>query len=275
MQKKATIIGARGFIGGHLLSLLLSRKWDCLSPDNDRLFKTSDNLGHVFYCAGLTADYLKRPFDTIEAHVSLLSRILQHCTFDSLVYLSSTRLYDSLPGSSHASEDSQLLLNPNNPRNIYDLSKAAGESLCVVTGKGRARIARLSCVYKDHTDADGFLPQLLRQIITYRPKRLEIDSSASFARDYIHLEDVLEALLLIAEDGRHPIYNVASGENIRNDALFEAINLVSGCQIVPCRNEVAPPPPQVSIQRMQDEFSWKPSPVLKKITSILEEHNPC
>jgi nucleoside-diphosphate-sugar epimerase len=275
MQKpKATIIGGKGFIGRHLAARLLATGWDCHLPDRHAPLDGEEDMGHLFYCAGLTADYLQRPFDTIEAHVSQLSRILQAGRFQSLTYLSSTRLYDSQPGT-EGSEELPLLLNPTNPRHIYDLSKALGESLCQVTGKGRARVARLSCVYNDHTDEDGFLPGLLRQLIKDSPSLLEVDSSPAFARDYIHLEDVLDALILIATQGNEGIYNVASGENIGNKTLFAALSQVSGCKIIPLRNDDSPAPARISINKMQKEFDWQPIPVLEKITSLIEENRPC
>ncbi|MBU0944668.1 MAG: NAD(P)-dependent oxidoreductase [Proteobacteria bacterium] len=271
---KATIIGGQGFIGRHLTARLLATGWDCHVPEQQATYARQEDMGHVFYCAGLTADYIRRPFDTVEAHVSLLSRILQTSHFQSLVYLSSTRLYDSQPGSV-GTEELPLSLNPTNPRHIYDLSKALGESLCLVTGQKRARVARLSCVYNDHTDTDGFLPELLRQIITNRPSLLEVNSSPAFARDYVHLEDVLDALILISTQGKEDIYNVASGETIRNETLFAALSKVSGCRIVPLHNEVPLPPSRVSIEKIQNEFDWHPVSVLEKTTAIIEETWKC
>lgn len=273
-KQKATVIGGKGFIGQHLTNKLLASGWDCHVPDRLTIFEGQENMGHIFYCAGLTADYIHRPFDTVEAHVSLLSRILQTNRFQSLVYLSSTRLYDSQP-EAVGTEDLPLLLNPTTPRHIYDLSKALGESLCLVTGKGRARVARLSCVYNDHTDEDGFLPGLLRQIIQNRPSVLEVDSSPAFARDYVHLEDVLDALIMIATQGIEDIYNVASGENISNETIFSAFSDISSCRIIPLRNDGSPVPPRISIKKMQDEFDWHPISVLEKTTSIIKEHLKC
>jgi UDP-glucose 4-epimerase len=271
---KATIIGGQGFIGRHLAVRLHSTGWDCYIPDRQANYDGKIDMGHVFFCAGLTSDYDHRPFDTIEAHVSLLNRVLQADRFESLVYLSSTRLYDSQPGII-GSEEIPLLLNPINPRHIYDLSKALGESLCFVTGRGRARVARLSCVYNDHTDKEGFLPLLLRQIIDCRTSVLEVDSSPAYSRDYIHLQDVLDALVMIAVQGKGETYNVASGENIRNEDLFATLSEVSGCRIVPLRNEDSPAPSRISIQKIQDEFGLSPVSVLKKITSIIKDNRKC
>lgn len=274
LNPKATIIGGRGFIGRHLEAKLLAAGWECHVPGRQEALNGQNNLGHLFYCAGLTADYLRRPFDTVEAHVSLLSRILHDDRFESLVYLSSTRLYDSQPGIT-ATEETPLLLTPANPRHLYDLSKALGESLCLTTGKGRTRVARLSCVYNNHTDEDGFLPGLLRRIIEENPAILEVDSSPAFARDYVHLHDVLDALILIATQGKEGVYNIASGENIRNETLFATLSRVSGCRIIPLRHDTPPAPARISIHKMQSEFAWRPAPVLDTITSIIEENRRC
>jgi UDP-glucose 4-epimerase len=273
-RPKATIFGGKGFIGSHLAARLHSIGWECHVPDRRETFNSRETMGHVFYCAGLTADYIHRPFDTVEAHVTLLSKILQLERFESLVYLSSTRLYDSQSGEV-GTEELSLSLNPTNPRHIYDLSKALGESLCFVAGRKRARVARLSCVFNDHTDKEGFLPELLRQIIECRSSSLEVDSSPAFSRDYIHLQDVLDALIMIAVKGKNCIYNVASGENIRNDDLFTALSEASGHRIIPLRNDISAPLSTVSIQKIQEEFGWRPSSVLKKVFSIIKENKEC
>jgi nucleoside-diphosphate-sugar epimerase len=142
-------------------------------------------------------------------------------------------------------------------------------------GKGRARVARLSCVYNDHTDTDGFLPDLLQQIITKQPSLLEIYSSPYFSRDYIYLQDVLDALILIATQGSSVIYNIASGENISNEILFSTLEKMSGCRIQPLIHDKPANPCKISIAKMQNEFTWHPVSVLKQITTILKERIEC
>ena len=269
---KATIIGARGFIGSHLHSRLLDLGWECSAPKKNEVNNNQEDLGHLFYCAGLTADYAQRPFDTVEAHVSRLSRILQKCKFQSLTYLSSTRLYDSQQ-EDVGSEELPLTLNPGTPRHLFDLSKALGESLCLVMGQGRARVARLSCVYNNHKDLDGFLPGLINQILTKNPSEITIDSSPYFSRDYVQLDDVIDALILIATRGTDFIYNVASGENISNELLFSTLSKISGCTIHTLSKDLpASTPCRICISRLNKEFNWRPVPVLKSLTRILKEN---
>ena len=277
----ATLIGGHGFVGLHLHARLQREGWTCWVPQRDDPQLWRRDLGHVYYCAGLTADYAQRPFDTVEAHTSLLNRVLRDARYESLVYLSSTRLYDSL-GDIDATEDLPLRLAPDNPRHLYDLSKALGESLCRVAGRGRARVARLSCVWSEQPDAEGFLPELMRRVLASRGApgaaqrpRVLVDSSPHLARDYVHIDDVLSALVTLATQDGFAIYNVASGSNVCNAQLFECMSRASGCELVATQDRIAPTLPRISVARMTDAFGWHPSGVLDRISRIFEQEHAC
>jgi len=218
---RATITGAAGFVGQRLETRLRADGWEVFAPakgDPD-LFRR--DLGTVFYCAGLTADYDRRPFDTVAAHASLLSEILRADRFERLVYTSSTRLYDGLP-LAEVDEDEPLVFDPADPRRVYDLSKALGENLTLTRAGGRGSVARLANVYDWQDGAPGFLSEWLIQARGARS--LVLNSSPHVARDYIHLDDVVAALLAIA-GGAAPIVNVASGTLVTNGEIaqvFEA-----------------------------------------------------
>ena len=270
-KKIATVIGGQGFVGHHLVSHLMAVGWECWVPLKNDPLLTERPLGHVFYCAGLTADYAVRSFDVVDAHVSCLNKILHYSDYQSLVYLSSTRLYDSRPGIL-ADETSDLSFNTSNPRHIYDLSKALGESMCHVAGKGKAKIARLACVYHNQNDADGFLPALLRDVIAHRNtgNPLMVNSSPYFSRDYVAIRDVVDALVKIACFGTQTIYNIASGENVKNETLFSHLASKFQIKITPLKNEQIPLPALISISRLRTEFEWQAAPVLQEIDRILE-----
>jgi nucleoside-diphosphate-sugar epimerase len=277
-MKKATVVGASGFIGRRLVAHLQATGWDCRAPArHDREF-VHDDLGTIFYCAGLTADYARRPHDTVRAHVGLLDEILDHAQFDALVYLSSTRLYDSCKASSAQTigEDAALCLDPAHPRHLYDLSKALGESLCRQVSGGRARVARLSCVYAGANDEDGFLAGLLRRLREPRAvPMLAIDSCADAARDYVHVDDVLTALALIATRGTRPVYNVAAGVNVSNAQLFAHLGTLAGCELRALRSDPLPCPATISIERMCGEFDWQPRPLLDRLPGLVREVVSC
>jgi len=275
-NQRFTIIGGAGFIGARLAQALRARGGQVWLPQRHADWCSEQPLGHVFYCAGLTADYLARPFDTVQAHVGHLSQVLQARHWDSLVYLSSTRLYDGLKGGL-AREDATLPIRPALPRHLYDLSKALGESLCHVVGQGRARVARLACVYDGPQDADGFLAQLVRRAMAAARQEstsIDVDSSPHFARDYVHLADVVEALILVALQGRQPAYNVASGVNVSNAELFQYIHQRWSCRIEPLSQVVPPAVPQVDIARLRNELHWQPRSLFEMLDQWPQEL-PC
>ena len=267
-----TVVGAAGFVGARLCATLQARGAQVWAPARHEPWPWLQPLGHVMYCAGLTADYLARPFDTVQAHVSLLAQVLQQGQFESLVYLSSTRLYDAL-GAGVAHEDAVLPMDPSNPRHLYDFSKGLGEALCHCTAPGRAKVARLACVYEGPQDADGFVPGLLRQLQAARQEgrqHIDVASSPAFARDYVHLDDVVQALIRIALHGKHPVYNVASGENISNAALFAHLQKRWACTLHPLLATVPEPVPRIAIERLCTELGWQPRTLFSALDALCE-----
>ena len=274
----ATVVGASGFIGSRLVGHLQRLGWACRAPARGDHSFTRERLGTVFYCAGLTADFAARPHDTVHAHVGVLDELLEHADFDALVYLSSTRLYDSPANAAGtiADEETPLALDPARPRHLYDLSKALGESLCRHASGGRARVARLSCVYSGCGDADGFLGTLLRRLREPREAgSLAVDSSPDAARDYVHVDDVLEALVLIATRGSRAVYNVAGGANVANGRLFARLGELAGCELRALRADAPPPAPTISIERLKRECGWRPTALLERLPQLLQEALAC
>ncbi|MBU3738551.1 MAG: NAD(P)-dependent oxidoreductase [Rhodoferax sp.] len=269
----ATIVGGQGFIGQAVHRHLRALGWQCRVTDRATVWPVRDEpLGHVFYCAGLTADYLARPADTAEAHVGLLSRVLQSDDYQSLVYLSSTRVYDGMAATGRVDETADFQLQPRHPRHLYDLTKLTGEALCHAMGQGRARIARLSCVYGAGPKSHGFLPDLVDRL-TSLPEGglLELDSSPHYTRDYVHLDDVVRALVDMAVRGRSPVYNVASGDNVSNAAIAEWVAETTGKRLSFRLTHAPTPSPKIGIDRIASELGWRPQPLRSRLASWLEE----
>jgi nucleoside-diphosphate-sugar epimerase len=259
-----TVLGGRGFIGSRLVAFLARNGIPCQAPDRDDTTHFRAPLGHVVYCIGLTADYAVRPFDTVEAHVSLAARYLKECDFASFVYLSSTRLYDAGGGGQ---VEAPLHLDPSNPRHIYDFSKGLGESLCNVAGRDRARVARLSSVYSDDLGDETFLHGLLRRARS-EPEVL-VQTAPDSERDYVHIDDVCLALVAIAVMGRRLIYNVASGENVSNVDLFAAIEEANGCRIRASAPRTGARFTKVDVLPLEEDFQLTPKHVRNEVARIL------
>ena len=239
-----TVVGARGFVGSRLAQRLGEAGASPWTPAKGDPQLLKRDLGVVYYCAGLTADYDRRPFDAVEAHASLISEILRAGRFDRLVYCSSTRLYDGLP-QADVDEATPLVFDPADPRRVYDLSKALGENLTLARSGGRGVVARLSNVYDATEGSPGFLSEWLAK--AGRSRDLTLESSPHIRRDYIHLDDVVSALLAIA--GGSGIYNVAAGQRTSNAEIAAAF-AAEGWQVGFTGNANPPPPPNASAARL-------------------------
>jgi nucleoside-diphosphate-sugar epimerase len=172
--------------------------------------------------------------------------VLRAGRFERIVYLSSTRLYDGLP-KADVDEAEPLVFDPADPRRVYDLSKALGENLIITRADGRGRVARLANVY-DWTDgAPGFLSEWL---IRARSERdLALDSSPAVARDYIHLDDVVAALIALAAAPEPAIVNVASGDRVANRQIAEVF-AEAGWRVSFTGDANPPPPPNARVERL-------------------------
>jgi len=266
MVKSVTILGAQGMVGRQLSKKLVEQgitPWCPSRTDEFELFNRP--LGDVYYCAGLTADYYKRPFDTVNAHVCLLAQLLKGANFKRLVYLSSTRLYDSL-GDIKTDEDAVLRISPSDPRHLYDLTKALGENLCLTTSDGRAKVVRLACVVGTNLDDDGFIPSLLKQ--AQGRNSIYPDTSPYFSRDYIGLDDVVNMVIRILNEGKLPIYNLASGMNVSNKQLFTLIEKLTKC-VVKGNSHARSVVPLIDVRNISQEFGFVPTPLEELLVKLL------
>lgn len=261
-----TVVGASGFVGSRLVKRLREDGHEVYAPRRGDPELFTRDLGRAFYCAGLTADYLARPFDTVEAHVTLLAGMLQTASFERLVYLSSTRLYDSL-GARIGAESAALSLRTAEPRHLYDFSKGLGETLCLTQGGGRCAVARLSCVFDDAPGAAGFLPEWIER--ARKEWTIRLASAPAYVRDYIHLDDTVASLRAIVDSASTEAVNVASGENVSNAelaAVFESRGWTIGFE-----REVPPQSaPVCSVERLNN-LGVTPRPVRQVLDQILKE----
>ena len=222
-------------------------------------------LGHVIYAIGLTADFRQRPFDTVQAHVNVLAELLQHGNFESLLYLSSTRVYGRAVSSR---EDIPLPVLTQDASDLYNLSKLMGESLCLQDARASIRVVRLSNVVggKD-TNSPNFLPSLVRGA---RNGCIELQTAMDSAKDYIHIDDAVELLTRIASTGRQRLYNVASGVQTTHAQWASQLAAQTGCKIVVAPGAVAVQFVPIDITRIREEFNFQPRFMTDCTASIKE-----
>jgi nucleoside-diphosphate-sugar epimerase len=259
-----TVLGSLGFIGRRLCQRLQQSGVEYYAPGRDQSL-SDRNLGDVIYCIGLTADFRARLQETVEAHVCKLLTVLRDCRFDSLLYLSSTRLYGRREGA--AREEDPLSIKPADADHVYNISKAMGESL-VLSAPQRGRVARISNVYGDDFESENFLSSVIRDVV--RHGHVNLRSAADSERDYVGVEDVVDALIKIATTGRNRIYNVAAGENVSNRALLDRLRSITNASVEFAGEALPVRFPRINVERITEEFDFRPGRVLERLDALVD-----
>lgn len=260
------MLGSTGFIGTNLVNSLKEIGMDLFTPNirNDDL--TGKSLGNVIYALGVP-NFKEDPFGTINAHVCILNKILQKTNFDSFLYISSGRIYRH---ASSTNEDANFFANPHNLDDLYNISKLMGESLCLSSKKSNVRIVRPSNVAGNNFSSNLFLPSILRDAVD--TKKIIIHTSLNSEKDYVYIDDVVNSIIKISLKGNQNIYNIANGVNIKSKDIINKLIKITNCHIQEDHNAQEYSFPQISIERLKNEFQFKPISVLDKIEDMVNAY---
>lgn len=259
---KFTVLGASGFIGTHLAGYLRQAGHECFTPARGDNAVADADLGHVIYCIGLTADFRRRPFDTVQAHVCMLAEVLEKYRFESLLYLSSTRVY---AGAANGDEDAPLMAG-----DLYNLTKLTGESLCFASNRANIRVVRLSNVFGADFSSDNFLPSLIGAAVADR--HITFHTALDSAKDYVGIGDVVSILPKIVLAGKQRVYNVASGRNTSNRELADKIRELTGCEVDVTGEDRPVSFPPIQVARLRQEFGFSPAMLLDCLDGLIDEY---
>jgi len=262
---KATVLGARGFIGRNLVRYLTDMGYQVATPGRTELAGLAGNLGRVFYCIGMTGNFRAQPLATVDAHAGILARLLETCNFDSFVFFSSTRIYAGADGLEETREDALIKVRPS-ADTTYDLSKMLGEALCLSLDRPSVKVLRLSNVYGPDQSKATFLGSLLEDLaLTGQATILE---SSDSSKDYVAVGDVVSLAEKIARSGVHRSYNIASGQPVCHIEIARAA-MEQGltCAFAPDGNRRVFP--RINISRLQQEFGFTPRSLLEDLPQML------
>ena len=252
-----TVFGADGFVGKSLVSFLVADGHEVLKPGREQQFDSSTNLGHVIYCVGVTgSDFLTQQFKVVQAHVSLISHVLENCTFSSLVYLSSARMYEGLQSTK---ESSFFQATTENISDFYNLSKLFGESIVLNCGVKNTRVVRVAYAVNLDENSTNYLAAKAREAAS---GKVVFQAHRDSEKDYVLLDDVVSLLPKIATSGKDRVYNIASGVNISTLEISNMLKDTTGCTIELLDSEPRRLPMAIDISRIQNEFGFQPTSVL-------------
>jgi len=271
-----TVLGAGGFIGRALAAHLRAagRRVNAVTrADLPGFLALRPLAGEVIYCIGLTADFRTRPLETAEAHCGLVARMLAELDFQSFLLLSSTRVYGR---AEIGREELPLAVLPGAPGDLYNITKLAGEALCLSDPRSAVRVARLSNVYGEGMGAGNFLGQILAE--GHAHGAITLRQSLRSAKDYIAISEVVPALLAIADCGAARLYNVASGVNTSHDAIVGVLRNALGWDVTVAETAAATRFPRIDIARLSLEFGAPCNRILEDLPALarsLQQESVC
>lgn len=259
---KVTVFGSDGFIGANLKRRLTLEGGDTqLSSRLNPIDIRQHDLGHIIYCSGVTSDFRNRAIDTVEAHVSCLIPILRFAKFDSLTYLSSTRVYEPLGTNSRL-----VGIDTPNLDHLYNASKVAGEALCFAAAGARVHVVRLANVVGFDQSSHGFLDSIVRDAL-YK-KHISLQTGLETSRDYVWIDDVIDMILAITKGGSRPIYDVGSGGSRTTGQLISVISKITKCTFSVSQDAPNLTFPAANVSALCDDFNYEPTDILDVLPKI-------
>lgn len=282
MSRRILITGSNGFIGKRLKVTLINNGYEVeeFNSVNGDIAETELNyadIEHVFHLAGksFVPDSWKDPASFYRTNVSGTLNVLEYCrrTKAKLSFISSY-VY-GIPQSQPISES-----HPINPINPYGHSKLLAEELCDFYSKNfgiGVTIIRPFNIYGPFQSKHFLIPEILYQL--YNKELTEVKVLDLLPRrDYLFVDDLIQAMIVLFESEKTGIYNVGSGYSLSVEEILKKIMNVAGTtkryisKNMARKNEI--PDVVADISKIVKETGWRPQYTFESgIKEILKSEN--
>ena len=300
------VTGGAGFIGSHVVDLLINNghkvvivdnlskgkkehlhpratffDLDICSPDLDRAFKVGIDI--VIHLAAQINVSFSVENPSFDAKVNILGtlNVLDCChknKVKKIIYATSAAEIGE-PQHLPITEDDHIA-----PLSPYGLSKAGGEEYVKWFGKKHGlsyTIVRYANVYgprQDNSGEGGVIAIFISNCLS--KKSLTIEGTGEQTRDFVYVEDVAEATTSLLEKGLNKKFNVGSGREISILKLAQIIKnlLHNGFPLNFSKKRIGDISKSVfSIHKIKKETGWFPKTSLeeglKKTILYYEKHH--
>ena len=294
------VTGGAGFIGSNLVNKLVKLGHKVIILDNlstgnlknldlvknkvefvnvdishnvESIYKYFDNIDWVFHLAGLAGivPSITNPNNYFKTNVTGTLNVLEaskKSNIKKLIYAASASCYgipEKYPTNEKAKIDIQY---------PYALTKFLGEQLVINWGKiyNMPNISlRFFNAYGANSRTSGaygavfgvFLAQKLAN------KPLTIVGDGTQTRDFIHVFDLVDAILQAIEKGKNcEIYNIGSGKEVSVNLIAD---IIGGNKIYVPKRPGEPDRSLADISKITSELNWKPKiPIDKGVGMMME-----
>jgi UDP-glucose 4-epimerase len=289
-KKRVVVTGGAGFIGSHLVEVLLKKGYNVDVVDTfvggkreDRIFKKAryhtidirdtealvpifkEAFG-VFHEAALPRVQfsIENPVETFSVNVSGTVSVLR------AAHTAQVRRVVYAASSSAYGDQEMLPLHedlPAMPKSPYGLQKYMGEELCRLWSGvyGLPTVAlRYFNVYGSRFDPKGAYALVIGKFLEQkaRSKPLTVTGDGTQTRDFTHVRDIVRAnisALLSRNVGRGETINVGVGKNVSINNLARLIS--TNITYVPARLEIHDT--RADNRKAKKLLGWKPEITLK------------
>lgn len=248
-MKKILITGGAGFIGHHLANELINLNFQVNIIDNlstgkksnipkkslffygdinniKLLNKASKNCNIIFHLAACTElqKSIYKPEETLQDNLISTLNVIKICMKrkKKLIFASSCSIYD-LKASDKLIEDRDI-----NPKNPYAMSKYFSEELIRFYSnnfKLNYNILRFFNVYGKNQNSKGDYAAVMPKFIksAKQNRTLYLHNNGSQTRDFVHVKDIVKALILTISSKKNLTVNIGSGKSISIKSLAKMI----------------------------------------------------
>ncbi|HLC98718.1 MAG TPA: SDR family oxidoreductase [Candidatus Nanoarchaeia archaeon] len=298
---KAIVTGGAGFIGSHLVELLLKKGFEVVAVDDmsngqldnvelfkdnpkyrflkidlskgfdDSFFKGTDYVFHMAALADIVPS-IENPVRYHEANVTATVRVLEACrkySIKKIIYSASSSCY-GIPDRYPTNENADI-----RPEYPYAFTKYLGEQ-CVMFWSRLYKIPAVSLRYfnvfgtraRTNKTYGAVFKVFLKQKLEKKP--LTIVGDGSQTRDFIYVTDVAEANLLAAEsDINGEIINIGAGKPQSINHLAE---LIGGEKVYIPKRPGEPDSTHADISKAKKLLDWKPKVPFEDGVKIMLEN---
>jgi dTDP-glucose 4,6-dehydratase len=293
----AVVTGGAGFLGSHLCDHLLEQGHRVICVDNLET-STLENLEHirdeafsfvyhdvidyieidepvdvVYHLAALASpiDYLRQPLHSL--------KVGSYGTHNALGLAKFKRARFLLASTSEIYGDPQIHpqpeaywgnVNPVGPRGVYDEAKRYAEAMTMAYHGQQGVdtcIARIFNTYgpKMRSRDGRAIPTFIRQALDSEP--LTVFGSGSQTRSFCYVDDLIRALVLLAESGEHLPVNLGNPGEFTVLELAETVLRVTGSRSEIVFEALPIDDPQIrqpDITRAKEILGWSPEVELEE-----------
>lgn len=252
MSRRVLVTGGAGFIGSHVAQRLYSLGWDTNVLDS---LATGDRanvpVGVPLHIADIRAEgellaVLRTGYDAIVhcAAQTSVERSMTDPEFDRAVNVTGTRhllaaaretgvsrfVFMSSGGAIYGeTAEPATEASVPAPRSFYGMHKYVAEEFVRAAGVPFA-ILRPSNVYgpRQRSDAEGGVLSIFRESLM-ADLPIEFQGDGRQVRDFVYVDDIVDAVVLAAETGADVIWNVCSGIATTVSEAARIIGAEIGC----------------------------------------------